>query len=64
MKITLIYKNEPVTLKVPESLVSLHNERLLSSADLIRELRRAYIEKLSANGERVSSSEIKATLIK
>lgn len=64
MKITLIYKNEPVTLKVPERLVSLHNERLLSSADLIRELRRAYIEKLSANGERVNSSEIKATLIK
>lgn len=64
MKITLIYKNEPVALKVPESLAALYKERLLSSADLIREMRQAYIDRLSANGQRVNSSEIKGTLIK
>jgi hypothetical protein len=64
MKITLIYKNEPVTLKVPESLAALHKEHLLSSADLIREMRKAYIDRLSATGQRVNSSEIKGTLIK
>jgi len=64
MKVQLIYRNEPTTLKVPERLVALHRERLLSPSDIIREMRRAFIEKLSANGQRVNSSEIKSTLIK
>ncbi len=63
MKVQLIYRNEPTTLKVPERLVALYKERLLSPSDIIREMRRAFIEKLSANGQRVNSSEIKSTLI-
>ena len=64
MKVQLIYKHEAVTLPVPERLKALHKERLLSPSDIIREVRRAYIENLSANGQRVNSSEIKGTLIK
>ena len=64
MKVQLIYKNEAVTFPVPERLKALHKERLLSPSDIIREMRRAYIGTLSANGQRVNSSEIKGTFIK
>lgn len=64
MKITLIYKNEPVTLKVPESLAALHKERLLSSADVVRECKKAYASQMELSGETIDIKQIKGTLIK
>jgi hypothetical protein len=64
MKITLIYKNEPVTLKVPETLAGLHRQRLLSSADIVRECKKAYVSHMELNGKRIDIREIKGTLIK
>jgi hypothetical protein len=51
-------------MRVPETLTSLYRQRLLSSADVVRECKKAYASKLSASGESINISEIKGTLIK
>lgn len=64
MKITLIYKNEPVTLPVPATLAGLHRQRLLSSADVVRECKKAYASQMELSGETIDIKQIKGTLIK
>lgn len=64
MKITLIYKNEGKTLNVPESLSGLYRRKLLSSADIVRECKKAYAQQLATSGETIDISEIKGTLKK
>jgi len=64
MKITLIYKHEAKTMNVPETLSGLYKQKLLSSADIVRECKKAYATRLSLIGEMVDISEIKGTLIK
>ena len=66
MKVTLIYKNEPVTLRVPETLAVLHEKKVFSSADIVREMKKSYALHLSLQLPKgyVTISEIKGTLIK
>ncbi len=64
MKITLIYKHQAQTMNVPETLAGMHRRKLLSTADIIRECKKAYASQLSLSGSPVSIAEIKGTLIK
>jgi hypothetical protein len=64
MKITLIYKHEARTMNVPATLSGLYRQKLLSSADIVRECKKAYAQQLATSGEIIDISEIKGTLKK
>jgi hypothetical protein len=64
MKITLIYQHEAVTLPVPATLAGLYKKRLITSADIVRECKKAYASQLELSGQTIDLKQIKGTLIK
>jgi hypothetical protein len=51
-------------MNVPATLSGLYRQKLLSSADIVRECKKAYAQQLATSGETIDISEIKGTLKK